>query len=103
MDDQLPRGAKVTATIIDTTEATTAETRTEQAAIVARESNILEGGEGGGGQRWRQACFAALRLDSRHARQPSITIGRTERMMMARITSLKFFCTKGWLPNRNPA
>ena len=38
--DQLPRGAKVTATIIDTTEATTAETRTERAAIVWAERII---------------------------------------------------------------
>jgi len=44
--------------------------------------------------------FAASALDSRHARHISQTMGRTERMMIARITSLKFFWTKGWLPNQ---
>jgi hypothetical protein len=34
-------------------------------------------------------------FDSCQARQPSQTIGSTESTMIARITSLKFFCTSG--------
>lgn len=43
------------------------------------------------------------RLFSRRARQTSMTIGRTESTIMARMTSLKFFWTKGWLPKMKPA
>ncbi len=45
------------------------------------------------------AAGAALRF-SRQARQASKTIGSTERKMMARITSLKFFCTISAPPKR---
>src|SRR5688500_1492902 len=45
-------------------------------------------------RRNRQACARASRV-SFQAFHASKTIGSTERMMIATITSLKFFCTKG--------
>jgi hypothetical protein len=48
----------------------------------------------------RSPTQAAGRRLARQTRKPSTTIGMTETMMIARMTSLKFFCTNGWLPKR---